>query len=61
MINIELTKEEAELFKTFREHQDFFQTLIIKDVHLMRNGNVTLNFNSQHLATVVKTQTIYKA
>jgi len=60
MINIELTQQEVELFKVFREHQDFFHTLITKDVPNMRNGNVTLNFNNERLATVVKTQTIYK-
>lgn len=46
MINIELTNEEAVLFRKFREHQDTFSVLDQAGVFDIRNGKAVLNFDS---------------
>lgn len=45
MIIIELTNEEAELFRQFRENQDIFQALISAGLKEIKNGKLILNFN----------------
>ena len=42
MITIELTNKEAELFKTFRQYQDYWERIF-----KTREGSVKLNFNKQ--------------
>lgn len=40
-ISVDLTKEEAELFKTFRQYQDIWQ-----EVFKTKGGKVVLHFDS---------------
>lgn len=61
MTTIQLTKQDAELFLVFREHQDFFDRIIHEKIHLMTNGNAILSFNNQgQLAKVKLEQIVYK-
>lgn len=53
--------DEEQLFKIFKDNQEFFIVLISENVHLMRNGNAQLNFNNEKLSTIVMTQTVYKS
>jgi hypothetical protein len=46
MVTIELTDEEALLFRKFREKQDTFMTLEEAGVFDIRNGKATLNFDA---------------
>lgn len=46
-IKIQLTNKEAELFKTFREHQDIIEILIASQVFEMRNSKAVLSFSSE--------------
>lgn len=46
MTTIELTTEDAQAFRTFREHQGFYQGLIDVGLHTMHNANVIMNFNA---------------
>ena len=45
MIKLELTKEDAELFKLFREHQDLFKSLLDAGLTDTANGKLILNYN----------------
>jgi hypothetical protein len=45
MIIIELTNEDAELFKSFREHQDVFKALMDAGLDSTKNGKLILNYN----------------
>ena len=54
MIKIELTNEDADLFKQFREHQDVFQTMFEAGVFDTKLGVVSLSFNNEKVLTQVK-------
>lgn len=43
---IELTDEEAKLFKLFREHQDEFVILVEHNIFEIKNGSAELHFDS---------------
>lgn len=45
MIDIRLTKEEAESFVLFRKYQDKIETLINNDVFDTKSGSVIIHFN----------------
>lgn len=61
MNTIQLTEKDAALFLIFRQHQDFFQTIMEEKIHTMSNGNAILSFNSQgQLAKVKLEQVVYK-
>jgi hypothetical protein len=45
MIIIELTNEDAELFKSFRKHQDIFKALLDAGLDNTKNGKLILNYN----------------
>ncbi len=47
MIKIELTNEDASLFKLFREYQDRFKVLLDNKVFEIKNGKAVLNFDSE--------------
>lgn len=49
---IELTDEEAYLFKMFREYQSDFDTLYRAKVFNIRNGKVILHFNNEELMKI---------
>ena len=42
-VTIELTKQEAELFKLFREFQSEFELLVRNDVFSMKNGSIEIH------------------
>ncbi len=55
MINIELTNEEAELFKKFREYQDYWD-LVFK----IKNGSAELHFVDGKIKAV-KCNNVYRS
>ena len=58
LINIQLTNEDAELFRKFREHQDTFSVLIDSGVFDTRNGEAILNLDNMSNLTQIKTNVI---
>lgn len=46
MISIDLTNEDAELFRKFRQYQDTFEVLEEAGVFNVRNGQVVLSFDA---------------
>ena len=54
MITIELTNEDAELFKRFREYQDIFQIILEAGVFDTKLGVVSLSFNRERVLTQIK-------
>ena len=44
-IKIELSEQDAEMFKLFRQYQDSFQLLIANKVFSIKNGKAILNFD----------------
>jgi len=55
---IELTNKEAELFKTFREHQDIIELLIVNGVFELKNGKALLSFSSEGKLMNIKTEMV---
>lgn len=47
MINVELTEQEALLFRAFREHQEAFDVMLKSGVFNVRSGKAVLNFNME--------------
>jgi hypothetical protein len=45
MITLQITKEDAELFKLFREHQNMFKSLLDAGLKDTANGKLILNYN----------------
>lgn len=61
MITIDLTNEEAILFRKFREYQDLFTILLDSGTFETANGQVILNFNEgQTLTHINKNVVTYK-
>jgi len=59
-IRIDLTEEDASLFREFRRHQDIFQSLVTLGVFNTRGGAVTIHFNSQgQIARIDKNETVF--
>ncbi len=58
LIRAELTPVDAELFKTFREYQDFFYKIVRRGVKpgdlAIRNGHLEFHFSSGGIAAVFK-------
>lgn len=53
MIKIELTEDDAILFKAFRKHQDNFAILYASEVFETRSGVVSLSFNHEGVLTQI--------
>lgn len=47
MIKVELTDDEALLFRAFREKQDLYAELLVAGVFNIRGGSATVHFNSE--------------
>ena len=61
MIQVTLTNDEAIAFRLFREHQDFYMTLIAQDLHKLSNGSALLNFDEHgSLRKIRLEQVVYK-
>lgn len=56
MTAIELTDEEAESFKAWREHQDTFGSLLIAGVFAIKNGSAHLMFNRDGVLVSIRTE-----
>jgi hypothetical protein len=52
-ITLELTKQDAELFRKFREYQDIFSILVDSGVFETQNGVVVLSFNREKILTEI--------
>lgn len=46
IIQIELSEDEAELFKKFRQHQNNFEYLLQEGIFDLRNSEAILDFDS---------------
>lgn len=53
-ITLELTEDDAILFRAFREHQDNFSILYASKVFETRNGVVSISFNHEGVLTQIK-------
>lgn len=53
MVSIDLTLEEAELFKLFREYQDTFKLLVDSGVFKVGRSVVTLSIGSPGVVTSI--------
>lgn len=60
MTTVDLTNIDAELFKLFRKHQDAFQLLVDNGVFEVRNGQVTIDFDKDGIASVKLLSRLYK-
>ena len=61
LYNIELNKQEAEQFKTFRQYHDLFQKILDNNICDMKNGSVTLFFDKEgELRQIKKEYIAYK-
>ena len=47
MVNIQLTEDDAILFRFFREHQDTFAILMASGVFGVKGGKIRLNFDPE--------------
>lgn len=56
MICIELSDQEAELFKQFRQYQDEFKTLISHGVFAVKKGQAILSFSAEGTLTNIDFQ-----
>jgi hypothetical protein len=54
MINVELTTEEAELFKQFREYQDMFQLFLTHGLFNYQDGSIRLHYDHNSLVRKVE-------
>lgn len=53
---VELTPDEAELFKKFMEHHDLFLLLLKRGVFDQKNASVVLNFDHQGILQNIQRQ-----
>lgn len=60
MITIQLTNEDAELFKLFREHQNMFKSLLEAGLVDTANGKLILNYNYLGVLCDIEKQIHYK-
>lgn len=58
MITIDLTEQDAELFREFRKNQDLFCMLLNGGVFTTQNGQVTLNFDPMGTLTHINQSVI---
>lgn len=56
MTTIELTDEEAESFKAWREHQDTFDALLSAGVFAIKNGSAHLTLNRDGVLVSIRTE-----
>jgi hypothetical protein len=47
MIKVDLTEDDALLFRAFKEHQDNFSVLLASGAFNVRSGRATLHFNNE--------------
>ena len=54
MTLIEMTEDDAVLFRAFREHQDNFSILYARGVFNVRSGKATLHLDEQGIVNDIK-------
>lgn len=54
MITIDLTEDDALLFRAFRQHQDNFSTLLARGVFNVRGGKAIINFDPEGVISEIK-------
>jgi hypothetical protein len=54
MIKIELTEDDALLFRAFKEHQENFSILLARGVFDVRSGKALLNLDEQGVVSDIK-------
>ena len=59
-LSIELSEEDAILFRKFREHQDVFQTFVRLGVFNIRTGNTTIHFDNEGKVSLIDVHTFTK-
>lgn len=59
-VTVILTKEDAELFKQFRKHQDFLILLESQKVFDIQFGKCTLNFAGGLLQNIIKEEVVWR-
>lgn len=57
-VKIELTNEDATLFRQFREHQDVFSHLLNAGVFETKFGVVSLSFNHEGVLTQINKEVL---
>ena len=57
---IDLTNQEAQSFKVFRENQDVFEFMQESGVFDVNTGSVTLHFNNRTLSKIDATEVIFR-
>ena len=57
-IKIELSNEDANLFRQFREHQDVFGHMLKSGVFDTRNGVVSMSFNQDGVLTQINKEVL---
>lgn len=60
METVSLTKEDAELFKLFRQHQKVFMVMLDHGSFSIPTGSVTMHFMNSNLQQIVTQQISYK-
>lgn len=60
MTSIELEDNDCELFLLFREYQNEFQLLVNNGVFKTRNGQITIDFDNDGIASVKLLSRLYK-
>lgn len=57
LVKIELTEEDALLFRRFRQYQDSFDTLLGNGVFGMANGSATIHFDKDGKVSLIDVHT----
>ena len=57
MIKLELTEDEAALFKSFREHQDVFKVMLDAKVFEISSGNFTVHLDKDKKVSLIDVHT----
>lgn len=65
MTQVELTDEDAELFKSFREHQEHYKIMLDAGIFAFKGGSVVIHYNPTGLIMKIERNAIpyirYKA
>jgi hypothetical protein len=58
LITVQLTNEDAKLFKLFRKHQDVFTDMVNAGLFNVKNGSATLDFSPQGHMMDIRTSVV---
>lgn len=61
MITLQLTEQEAQAFRNYREHQDAIDVMLAAGVFDMRRGSVEVHFDLEgKIGAIIGHPTLYK-